>query len=474
MTSRRRQLLLCLPLLWGMVGSRDCGAAEPARAAPTPAAPNQEAVEGETPAERGFRLVTTKPYVPADFPEAVFEDLWTVWPEPLKQQAADASPAERRRLAFERYGLMERPGSEGAGPPLGYTSDGKGGWAMNCLACHTGSVEGKVVLGAGNSLFNLETLTDDIRLAKQARGLAPRHMEFGRSRMPLGTTRGTTNAVMFGVALWGLRDLELNPRLNLRLPSFVHHDMDAPAFWNVSRKRLLYCEGSAEKGPRPLLQFTLVPQNSGEKIKSWEGEFADILAWIESLQPPPYTGSIDGSLATVGKQVFEANCVRCHGPQGPGTKSPEKMIPLAEIGTDPVRLHSLSDDFRQSMHKSWFGDYGKHEYNLEPTGYVAPPLNGIWASAPYFHNGSVPTLWHLLHPEQRPVVWRRTLYGYDHPKLGLEVEVFEELPAGVQRADERREYFDTRKKGKSAEGHLFVNELTEDEKRAVLEYLKTL
>jgi hypothetical protein len=126
------------------------------------------------------------------------------------------------------------------------------------------------------------------------------------------------------------------------------------------------------------------------------------------------------------------------------------------------------------MHKSWFGDYGKHEYNLEPTGYVAPPLNGIWASAPYFHNGSVPTLWHLLHPEQRPVVWRRTLYGYDHPKLGLEVEVFEELPAGVQRADERREYFDTRKKGKSAEGHLFVNELTEDEKRAVLEYLKTL
>jgi hypothetical protein len=66
------------------------------------------------------------------------------------------------------------------------------------------------------------------------------------------------------------------------------------------------------------------------------------------------------------------------------------------------------------------------------------------------------------------------LYGYDHQKLGLEVETLEELPAGVQRADERREYFDTRKKGKSAEGHLFVNELTEDEKRAVLEYLKTL
>lgn len=469
MTLRLHLLLLCPLVLSGGLGDRPCSAAEPARAMPTPTA-----VEGETPAERGFRLVTTKPYVPADFPEALFNDLWTVWPESLKQQAADASPSERRRLAFERYGLMERPGSEGSGPPLGYTSDGKGGWAMNCLACHTGSVEGRVVLGAGNSLFNLETLTDDIRLAKHARGLAPRHMEFGRSRMPLGTTRGTTNAVMFGVALWGLRDLELNPRLNLRLPGFVHHDMDAPAFWNVSRKRLLYCEGSAEKGPRPLLQFTLVPQNSGETIKSWEGEFADILGWIESLQPPPYTGAIDSSLAAVGKQAFETHCVRCHGPQGPGLKSPEKMIPIAEIGTDPVRLHSLSDDFRQSMHKSWFGDYGKHEYNLEPTGYVAPPLNGIWASAPYFHNGSVPTLWHLLHPEQRPVVWRRSLHGYDHQKLGLEIEALEELPSTVQRADERREYFDTRKKGKSAAGHLFVNDLTEEEKRAVLEYLKTL
>jgi len=469
MTSRRSLLLFCLVAGLGLpMPSVVCAGDDPG----PPSSPT--ATGEETAAQRGWRYLTTKPYVPADFTEALFNDLWTVWPEALKQQAADATPAERRRMAFDRYGLLERPGSEGSGPPLGYTADGQGGWAMNCLACHTGSVEGQLVLGSGNSLFNLETLTDDIRLAKKTRGLAPRHMEFGRSRMPLGTTRGTTNAVMFGVALWSLRDLDLNPRLNLRLPAFVHHDMDAPAFWNVSRKQKLYCESSAEKGPRPLLQFVLVPQNSGEKIKSWEGEFADILAWIESLAPPVYPGPIDRDLATVGQRVFEANCVRCHGTQGPGTRSPEKMIPLAEIGTDPVRLHSLSDEFRQTMHKGWFGEYGKSEYNLEPSGYVAPPLNGIWASAPYFHNGSVPTLWHLLHPDQRPVVWRRTLRGYDHTRMGLEIHSFDDLPAEVQRADDRREYFDTRKTGKSAGGHLFVNDLTEDEKRAVLEYLKTL
>ena len=114
----RLRLLLCPLLMSGGLRDRPCAAAEPARATPT-------TVEGETPAERGFRLVTTKPYGPADFPEALFNELWTVWPEPLKQQAANVPAAERRRLAFERYGLMERPGSEGSGPPLGYNSDGK-------------------------------------------------------------------------------------------------------------------------------------------------------------------------------------------------------------------------------------------------------------------------------------------------------------------------------------------------------------
>jgi hypothetical protein len=41
-------------------------------------------------------------------------------------------------------------------------------------------------------------------------------------------------------------------------------------------------------------------------------------------------------------------------------------------------------------------------------GYIAPPLVGIWASAPYFHNGSVPTLWQVLDPDSRADIWTRT------------------------------------------------------------------
>src|SRR5690606_34085366 len=96
-------------------------------------------------------------------------------------------------------------------------------------------------------------------------------------------------------------------------------------------------------------------------------------------------------------------------------------------------------------------------------GYVAPPLDGVWASAPYFHNGSVPTLWHVLHPEQRPTVWRRTAEEIDPEKVGLQIESVERIPLTETDIAVRRQYFDTRRFGKSNSGHAYPNELTADE-----------
>jgi hypothetical protein len=123
---------------------------------------------------------------------------------------------------------------------------------------------------------------------------------------------------------------------------------------------------------------------------------------------------------------------------------------------------------------TWFGYYGKKRMVVEPAGYVAPPLDGVWASAPYLHNGSVPTLRDLFYPERRPVIWQRTENGYDQENIGLEVSRFDELPAGTTDPRVRRTFFDTRQFGKSNAGHLFPTQLAEDEKQAVLEYLKTL
>ena len=111
---------------------------------------------------------------------------------------------------------------------------------------------------------------------------------------------------------------------------------------------------------------------------------------------------------------------------------------------------------------------------VDPDGYVAPPLDGVWASPPYFHNGSVPTLWHVLNPSERPTVWRRTAEEIDHEKIGFQIEVVDKVPLAEPDVAIRRSYFDTRRFGKSNAGHNFPDELSPEEKLAVLEYLKTL
>jgi hypothetical protein len=80
----------------------------------------------------------------------------------------------------------------------------------------------------------------------------------------------------------------------------------------------------------------------------------------------------------------------------------------------------------------------------------------------------------VLHPTARPAVWHRSEDGYDTARVGLELTEFDAVPKEVKSAPERRQYFDTRLFGKSAAGHDFAEVLNEEERRAVLEYLKTL
>lgn len=428
----------------------------------------------ETPAERGYRLLTTKAYLPPDFDQQTFDNVWRAWPQPLRDKAEQATPEERRKMAFSRYGLTERLGDD-SDKPLQYVVDDKGNWTMNCLACHGGKVAGTVVPGVPNSHFSLQTLTEETRLTKLLTAKPLTRMDIGSAIMPLSQTNGLTNAVMFGVVLLAYRDADLNVHTGRLLPPLDHHDMDPPAWWLFKRKRQIYIDGFVEKDPRPLMQFMLVKENGPEKFKhDWTEDFNDIYAYLESLEAPKYPYAVDKALAARGRTVFEANCSRCHGTYGKGGEYPEVNVPIDEIGTDPVRYRALTPERREHYAKSWFGDYGRKRTITEPAGYVAPPLDGVWASAPYFHNGSAPTLWHVLHPAERPQVWRRSENGYDAERVGLEVESFDKLPENVTDARDKRTYFDASRHGMSTGGHLFPEELSEQEKRAVLEYLKTL
>ena len=257
----------------------------------------------------------------------------------------------------------------------------------------------------------------------------------------------------------------------------------APPWWHYQKRRSLYADGFAPQGHRMLMQFLLVKENGPEKFREWEDDFRHIEAWIQSLEPPRWPGPLDQQLVAEGQGVFREHCQRCHGTAGADGDYPEVVVPLADIGTDPVRFRALTDADRLALNQSWFGQFGEAAEPLgtrqQPDGYVAPPLDGIWASAPYLHNGSVPTLWHLLHPGQRPAVWRRTPAGYDDQRVGLEIEEIpvasfaEQLAAGLAAAN-RRQFFDSSQPGKSAAGHDFPAALLEAERVALLEYLKSL
>jgi hypothetical protein len=140
-------------------------------------------------------------------------------------------------------------------------------------------------------------------------------------------------------------------------------------------------------------------------------------------------------------------------------------------------LQALPAHGRQKYAESWFAvdaEGNRQTTIIDPDGYVAPPLDGVWASAPYFHNGSVPTLWQVLNPKERSAVWIRSSDELDTEQVGLTIRTVDRVPLTETDIAVRRQYFDTRRPGKSNAGHDYPDALTADEKQAVLEYLKTL
>lgn len=96
--------------------------------------------------------------------------------------------------------------------------------------------------------------------------------------------------------------------------------------------------------------------------------------------------------------------------------------------------------------------------------YKARPLDGVWATAPYMHNGSVPNLYEMLLPaSQRSASFRLGTHSFDPVKVGVD-----------QGAEDNTFTFDTTKAGNHNSGHEFGAKLTEEQRVQLLEYLKTL
>ena len=417
-------------------------------------------------AERGKVALTSTGYLKPAWSDSAYEGVAKYWAPPAPDVRTDSSSYAS---AFaKRYGLHPAP-FPNDGLPMGLRKGNgpggsKQGLAIDCLACHGGSIGGTSYVGLGNSQLDMKLLFNEM-------------MKADGKRLPPGTfvinsSRGTVNAGMFSVILLSLRNTDLSFRtfplpLGANLP-----ELDVPAWWILGKKSTMYYDGRTEASSvRTNMQF-LLGEKSLDEFKALEPTFRDIQAYLNSLTPPKYPFPIDRVKAEHGREIFVKTCVECHGTYGKGGEYPNRIIELGEIKTDPARANGVVPRFVAHYNATWFGQESPVEEKM--VGYQAPPLDGIWATAPYLHNGSVPTVEALLNSRSRPAKFTRPpstdFEYYDTKALGWKFD----RPAEDSSYDKTRSLFDSSKFGLGNSGHIFGDRLSGDERSSVIEYLKTL
>jgi len=207
---------------------------------------------------------------------------------------------------------------------------------------------------------------------------------------------------------------------------------------------------------------------SGRRAQASVPDVRTTWRFVETIRPQPFPGVIDPARAAAGAAVYARACASCHGtyqetPDGPRLSRFPNWA--GEVGTDPVRARTMDSALVDRVN----GSPLRRSISAAHTGvYAAPPLTGLWQSAPYLHNGSAPSLAALLGLEPRPTRFRVGGHAIDLDRVGVA------YPDGYTPYSQPA-WVDTRRPGLNAGGHEaeFAN-LSRDEKLDLLEYLKRL
>jgi len=360
--------------------------------------------------------------------------------------------------------------------------------SSNCFTCHAGQAETDVVYGLGNAQndftkkpswnFSMASMvmkrklgrkSDDYRsfqdIWRYQKEVAPRIVTDFVGPNPAFRLEESCVAFRDPVDL----SYQKEPNFPIKGPTPAS---DVPPLWHVARKKALYYNGMGRGSfAKLLMQASVLGVKDSTHAREILDQFQDIVAWAASIKPPVYPGTIDGELLPRGKAIFEETCSKCHGTYGDDSDYPNKIISLEKVGTDPyyARYFYNESGLTAWYNQSWFAHSQPASRLLPSLGYVAPPLDGVWATAPYLHNGSVPTLMELLDSGSRPEFWKRTSEGnaYDYERIGLTY-------THSDTKDKSKETYRTDRLGFGNSGHTFADHLTDDERRALVEYLKTL
>lgn len=448
-----------------------CSEAEPpavtkAEPGPVPSAPQRE---GDPAA--GYEIMVNGAYVTCGMP-------YSAW----------------SRVTQPPEALPELPDREGRNTELPYylsahrDPNGVEIVTTNCLSCHGGLFNGELVIGLGNESLDF---TDDARELVDAVGT------YVSGEAETKAWRQWAQRLS-AIAPYMITDtVGVNPAPNLTLALVAHRDPDTlawseepriapppeeplpisvPPWWRMGKKHAMFYNAMGRGDhARYMMMKSLVCADSLEEARAIDARFTDVRAFIASLQPPEYPFEIDEALAARGRPVFEQHCASCHGTYGPKGDYPNLVVSLETVGTDPAYALKAyeSERFMDWFNRSWYGEIARAR---PARGYIAPPLDGVWATAPFLHNGSVPTIAALLDSGTRPAYWLRSFNStdFDQSELGWRYERLPHGKAGASDPEQRKRIYDTTRPGYSNAGHTFGDALTDDQRRAVIEYLKTL
>lgn len=201
-----------------------------------------------------------------------------------------------------------------------------------------------------------------------------------------------------------------------------------------------------------------------KRISRWfESEKYEVEQY-EKLRPASIPSILPDALAK-GAALFKTHCYECHAEHGERITD---IVGIHEIKTDRARLDTFTVALSEKLNTVHHLAAWRLQSYWKTNGYANLLLTGIWLRAPYLHNGSVPTLWHLLQePIKRPMAFCRGNDLYDWANVGFEWDSSRDDCHGFFK-------YDTTLPGNGNGGHLYGTTLSEQDKRALIEYLKTL
>lgn len=283
-----------------------------------------------------------------------------------------------------------------------------------------------------------------------------RRTEWGRGRID------PFNPVKFGV-------LGMNPR-----GDNTTGNADMPPLWDLERREgmALHWDG-LNTSVREVVLSSAIGDGATLDTIDLDG-LLRVENYLRRTRPPKFEsifpGQIRKELAEQGASVYRREkCDECHDFGKPRTGT---IIPVEELQTDPER-HKLWGDEAARRYNAYADgypwDFSKFRGTDGPGGgYASVPLDGVWIRAPFLHNGSVPTLRDLLDPpDERPVTFYRGNDVYDPAAGGF---VHDKPVDGWRKFS----LFDTRQRANGNGGHLWGTTLPDEEKDALVEYMKTL